>query len=169
MNDCDALIDLVRAAWSDVPAPGAEEVKYLSWGWGEAAARAFSGVAPVDVDRTSAGFLVCTPLDDLPPAAAAAYLGTYLLALLESLAFQRRTGIFHDVLTRAHTLHCIGSQDFIESVVGPHLDARRKAALAAVAGCVLQCRAELGLSEAQTAPIARLAAGLGQAAPKGAP
>lgn len=155
MNACDDLIDLVRAAWSDVPAASAEDVKYLAWGWGEAAARAFTGVAPVDVDRTSAGFLVCTPLDDLPPPAAAAYLGTYLLALLESIAFQRRTGIFHDVLTRAHTLHCLGSQDFMDSVVRPHLDARRKAALAAVAACVVQSRAELGLSDAQTAAIAR--------------
>jgi hypothetical protein len=46
-------------------------------------------------NTTSAGFLGCTPLLDLPPAAAAAHLGTYLLSLLHGLSLQERAGLFH--------------------------------------------------------------------------
>ena len=48
----------------------------------------FVGIAPVEVDISSPGFLGCTPLLDLPPTAAAPYLGTYLLSLLQGLKFQ---------------------------------------------------------------------------------
>ena len=59
----------------------------MEWGWGEAAARAFTGVAPVEVDIESEGFSVATPLLDLPPRAGSAYLGTFLLSLLKGLEF----------------------------------------------------------------------------------
>jgi hypothetical protein len=39
---------------------------------GEEGSRALIGIAPVDVDITSVGFLACTPLLDLLHAAAAA-------------------------------------------------------------------------------------------------
>jgi hypothetical protein len=50
-----------------------------------------NGVAPMDVDTHSKGFFAATPLLDLP-SRAAAYLGTYLLALLRSLELQKAIG-----------------------------------------------------------------------------
>ena len=96
-----ALCDAIQEAWESVPAPPAEDLQYMAWGWGEEAAEAFIGVAPMDVDRRSLGFLMATPLLDLPPRAVAAYLGTYLLAILHGLAFQKRVGLFSDVTHRA--------------------------------------------------------------------
>jgi hypothetical protein len=40
--------------------------EHMAWGWGEHAARAFTGVAPMDVDMRSKGFYAATPLFDLP-------------------------------------------------------------------------------------------------------
>jgi hypothetical protein len=76
------MTETVRAAWSRIPAPPATDLRYMAWGCGEDAARAFIGIAPVDVDISSSGMFACTPLFDLPPAAAAAYLGTFPLGLL---------------------------------------------------------------------------------------
>jgi hypothetical protein len=44
------LSDAVRDAWASLPAPPADDLKYMAWGWGEEAAREFTGVAPMDVD-----------------------------------------------------------------------------------------------------------------------
>jgi hypothetical protein len=102
-----ALYDAVREAWSSVPAPPVEDLQYMAWGWGNAAAEAFVGVAPISVDIASAGFYAATPLLDLPPRAAAAYLGTYLLSLLRNLERQKAIGLFIDITTRAHTITCL--------------------------------------------------------------
>jgi hypothetical protein len=126
------LSDAVRDAWASIPAPPAEDLKYMAWGWGEDAARAFIGVAPMDVDRESKGFYAATPLLDLPPRAAAAYLGTYLLDLLRSLEFQKSVGIFSDVRHRAHTITCLTTPDFWEEV-RPFLPPKCREVLAQVA------------------------------------
>jgi hypothetical protein len=115
------LVEVVRRAWATIPAPPAEDLEYVSWGWGEKAAQAFEGVAPVDVDRRSEGFQAATPLLDLPPRAAAAYLGPYLISLLEGIEFQRSVGIFTDVVTRAHTLAALTLPSFWERVIRPCL------------------------------------------------
>ena len=93
----------------------------MAWGWGEEAWRAFVGIAPAEVDISSGGFLACTPLLDLPAKAAAAYLGTYLLSLLDGLKFQENCGIFYDLLTRAHLIHCLSEPNFWRTVIRPHL------------------------------------------------
>jgi hypothetical protein len=121
MTDSDSLTATVRAAWSQIPAPPSIDLKYMAWACGEDAWRTFLGVAPVDVGISSPGFLGCTPLLDLPPAAAAAYLGSYLLSLLDGLNFQQEHGVFYDVLTRAHLIHCLSDPDFWQDVIRPHL------------------------------------------------
>ena len=111
------MIDIVRAAWSAVPAPPKDDMKILHWEGGEDAVLAFTGVAPMDVDVESIGFDMTTPLLDLPPRAAAAYLGTFLISLLQGLDFQERVGIFDDFLSRAHTLQCLTQPKFWEEVI----------------------------------------------------
>jgi sugar/nucleoside kinase (ribokinase family) len=132
MTTIHILSDAVRDAWASIPAPPAEDLKYMAWGWGEEAARAFTGVAPMDVDITSGGFDAATPLLDLPPRASAAYLGTYLVALLRSLELQKTIGIFYDVNTRAHVITCLATPHFWERAVKPFLPPRCREVLAQV-------------------------------------
>jgi len=115
------MITAIRTAWLHIPPPSSDDLKYMAWGWGEEAWTAFIGVAPMEVNTSSAGFLACTPLLDLPPIAAAAYLGTYLLSLVEGLEFQETCGIFYDILTRAHIIHCLSESDFWQNVIRPYL------------------------------------------------
>ena len=49
MTTESALYDKVRQAWEPVPAPPVQDMKYMEWGWGAAAARAFTGVATWNV------------------------------------------------------------------------------------------------------------------------
>ena len=132
MTTIRTLSDAIRDAWAAIPAPPAEDLKYMAWGWGEHAAREFTGIAPMDVDTHSEGFYAATPLLDLPSRAAAAYLGTYLLSLLRGLDFQKTVGIFTDVIHRAHTLTCLTFPPFWERVVKPFLPAKCREVLAQV-------------------------------------
>ena len=140
MRDADAEIvidamtdqevgDLIRAAWADVPTPAPDQIHAIAWASGDAAWHAFAGVHPNDVDTGSVGFLGCTPLWDLPPAAAAAYVAPYLESLLESVSRQAEVGLFHDVLTRAHVLHCLCTESFWQWTVRPHLSLACRRAL----------------------------------------
>src|SRR5262245_37538001 len=106
------LIEIVRVAWSTVPAPPKVDMKWMEWSSGEDAALAFTGVAAMEVDIRSGGFSSATPLLDLPPRAAAAYLGTFLISLLQGLDFQQRVGFSDDFLTRPHTITCLTNGDF---------------------------------------------------------
>jgi hypothetical protein len=130
MTTARTLSDAVRDAWASVPAPPAEDLKYMAWGWGEDAAREFTGVAPMDVDTHSKGFFAAEPLLDLPPRAAAAYLGTYLLAFLRSIEQQKAIGIYVDF--RAHILTCLTIPHFWEDIK-PFLPLRCHEVLAQVA------------------------------------
>jgi hypothetical protein len=111
------LRDRVRECWAHIPAPPLEDVEHFNWEYGEDGARAFVGVAPMDVDRESAGFDAVTPLLDGPPRAAAAYLGTFVMSLLEGIEFQEKVGIFDDLLSRAHTLAALSYPDFWDEVI----------------------------------------------------
>jgi hypothetical protein len=156
--DTEAMAEAVRAAWSRIAAPPADDLQYVAWGWGERAAEALVGVAPVDVDITSPGFLGSTPLLDIPPRAAAAYLGTYLLSLLGGLTLQERTGLFYDVLTRSHVLACLTQEEFWETVIRPWLPTDCKRALVALADYLSSRRDLLALEQEETDRIAHLAA-----------
>jgi hypothetical protein len=118
MNDNERMAAAIRGAWSGFPAAPAEELRSLEWEFGDATAREFVGVPPMDVNIGSAGFLGCTPLLIIPARAAATYLGTYMLSLVEGTSYQEKIGIFHDLLTRAHLLNCLTLPIFWSRVVG---------------------------------------------------
>jgi hypothetical protein len=152
-----ALYEMVRHAWAPIAAPPEEDMKLMDWGWGEAAARAFTGAAPVDVDIRSPGFHAATPLFDLPPRAAAAYLGTYLLSLLEGLEFQRAVGLFDDVVTRAHTVTCLSLPSFWDGVIRKHLPPPCQEAVKKVALFLAANRDALPLNQQQVDILTELA------------
>jgi hypothetical protein len=152
------LYDAVRDAWASIPAPPAEDLKYMAWGWGEKAARAFIGVAPADVDIHSVGFYAATPLLDLPPRAAAAYLGTFVMSLLKGLEFQLAVGLFDDVLSRAHTLTCLTLPSFWEQAIRPFLPSKCREVLAQVAAFLASEQEALALTPEQVDTMVALAA-----------
>lgn len=157
MTTPSALYDAVRDAWSSIPAPPAEDLQYMAWGWGEEAARAFIGVAPVDVDISSHGFYAATPLLDLPPRAAAAYLGTFLMSLLKGLEYQQASGLFDDVLSRAHTLTALTLPTF-RTRVRPFLPPKARDVLSQVATYLASEREALALTPEQVEMLLTLAA-----------
>lgn len=158
MTAARELYDAVREAWAAIPAPPVEDLTYMAWGWGEEAARTFVGVAPADVDIRSVGFHAATPLLDLPPRAAAAYLGPYLMSLLRGLEFQHKVGIFDDVLTRAHTLTCLLSPDFWRRVIRPFLPRPCRDVLARVVAYLAAKKDTLALTQEQVDTLLALAA-----------
>ncbi len=143
------LSEAVRAAWAAIPAPPAEDLQYMAWGWGEEAALAFIDIDPVDVDITSDGFYAATPLLDLPARAAAAYLGTFIMALLRSLETQQALGLYYDVPTRAHTITCLTSAHFWERVIRPHLPPECRKVLVEVATYLASEKDALSLTDEQ--------------------
>jgi hypothetical protein len=155
------LCSAVHEVWADIPPPSPKQLKYFDWGWGAEAARAFVGVAPVDVDRRSEGFRAATPLLDLPAAAAAAYLGTFVMALLESLDRQQRSEIPDEFLARAHTITCLTLPDFWERVIRPGLPQRCQDVLAKVVAFLASPPAKemLLLTDEQAAAMPALARG----------
>ncbi|MDX2241605.1 MAG: hypothetical protein NW224_13050 [Leptolyngbyaceae cyanobacterium bins.302] len=148
MNTSDMVI-AIREAWSSIPPPPTENLEYVAWGSVKEAWQTFIGIAPVDVDISSPSFLGCTPLLDLPPAIAAPYLGTYLLSLLDGLEFQENLGVFYDVLTRAHTIHCLSEPDFWRQVIRPYLPTECQQTLVTFCSYLASRRELLALSEEQ--------------------
>jgi hypothetical protein len=146
----------VRRAWEHIPAPPAEDLQLMAWASGEESWRAFVNKAPVEVDIATPAFLGCTPLYDLPYRAAAAYLGTYLLSLLEGLQDQEDSGIFYDILTRAHVLSCLRDSDFWERVIRPYLPGECRTALTEVALYLAAQHNLLGLDKEPLAEIVSL-------------
>jgi hypothetical protein len=151
------MIEIVRGAWSTVPAPPEDDMKFMEWGWGEDTALAFTGVAPMDVNIGSAGFFAATPLFDLPPRAAAAYLGTFLLSLLKELEIQERVGIFDDVVTRAHTLTVLTDREFWDDVIRKHLPPKCQEAVEQVAHHLVASRDAFALDQEQVDTLRELA------------
>ena len=158
MTTTSTLYDAVRDAWTPVPPPPEEDLQYMAWGWGEEAWRAFVGIAPVDVDIRSAGFHAATPLLNLPPRAAAAYLGTYLLSLLRNLERQKVIGIFSDVVTRAHTITCLELPSFWEKVIRPFLPPNCREVLVQVVTFLASEKEALALTQEQVDTMLALAA-----------
>ena len=158
MSTAMTLYDAVRKAWAPIPAPPAEDLKFMAWGWGEEAWHAFVNVAPMDVDIRSAGFYAATPLLDIPSRAAAAYLGPYLLSLLQHLDFQKNVGIFYDCITRAHTLTCLLLPSFWEEVIRPFLPSECRQVLVEVVAFLASEREALPLTQEQADTMVALAA-----------
>lgn len=157
MTTSSTLYTDVHDAWAAIPPPPAEELQYMAWGWGEATAHAFIGIAPIDVDISSAGFYAATPLLDLPPKAAAAYLGTYLLSLLRSLEHQKSIGIYFDIETRAHTITCLTLPSFWERVIRPFLPSKCRQVLVQVVTFLASEKEALALTQEQVDTMLALA------------
>lgn len=156
ISNTEDMSSAVRIAWSQIPPPPAEDLKYMAWGCGEDAWRTFVGIPPVAVDISSKSFLKCTPLLDLPAAAAAAYLGTYLLSLLDGLKFQEDFGVFYDILTRAHVIQCLSESSFWQEVIRPHLPAECRQTLAELVAYLAPRRELLALPQDQMDRIVAL-------------
>jgi hypothetical protein len=107
----------VIKAWAEVDAPPPEAMGGFQDEFGPDSAEAFIGKRPIDVDIRSFGFRNASPLLSLPPSAAGAYLGTYLISLFHELELQENSGLFSDLLTRAHTLAALQRPRFWERVI----------------------------------------------------
>jgi len=97
----------------------------------------------------SVDFEATAPLFELPPRASAAYLGTYLMALLEGLVTQSRVGLFLDVVTRAHTLTMLDQDVYWSDVVEAHLDGAQRETLREVLALLVELSGMLNLDDEQ--------------------
>lgn len=145
MRDALELSHAVEEAWADVPAPHLMDLRLTGWNWTQEEADAFIDVDPMAVDIDSVGFLASTPLLDLPVQASAAYLGTFLRALVVSLHEQKVVGFFENPLTRAHIITCLKDRGFWDAVIGPHLSVARLEVLCEVIDYMVQEREDLAL------------------------
>jgi hypothetical protein len=145
MKDAFGLSRAVEEAWADIPAPHLVDLRLTGWSWSQEEADAFLDVDPMEVDIDSVGFLAATPLLDLPPEAAAAYLGSFLRALMMSLHEQKVVGFFENPLTRAHIITCLKDRRFWDDVIRPYLSGKRLEVLLEVIDCMVQERENLAL------------------------
>ncbi|SHN10896.1 hypothetical protein [Rhizobacter sp. OV335] len=127
----------VEAAWAVMEAPPSQDMALMDWEYGEEAKAAFVGVRPADVDIDSVGFKVATPLLDLPAHAAAAYLGPYLVSLLEGFQVEQAVGFPIDIKTRSHTIFTLASSGFWVDIAAPYLGDACVAAVGRVAQFVV--------------------------------
>jgi hypothetical protein len=148
MRDALSLALAVEEAWADVPAPSLRETPLTAGNLNQEEADTFLDVSPMKVDIDSVGFLAATPLDDLPPRAAAAYLGTFLRAVMMSLHEQQAVNFFADPLTRAHVITCLKEERFWAAVVMPHIAGKQREVLLDVMHCMVHNREDLGLDDA---------------------
>jgi hypothetical protein len=146
----------VRAAWAEMEAPPAKDMAFLDWEYGADATRAFVGVRPVDVDIDDAGFLVATPLLDLPAHAAAAYLGPYLVSLIEGFQMEQALGFPVEVKTRVHTIFTLASPNFWIDIASPHLNDVGVSVLGKVTRFVIDHSEVFQLSSEETRGLERL-------------
>ena len=146
----------VKQAWSVMEAPAAGDMQNMEWGSGKEAAEAFTGVKPVDVDIDSIGFQAASPLLDLPARAAAAYLGPFIISLLEGLDLQEKAGFPVDIATRSHTLAVMTDPNFWTDIAGPNLPPACLEVLSEVADLMISQRVQLALDDEDVAKLQRL-------------
>lgn len=159
MNTVTTLSELsekTRSAWSRIDAPTTEDMRNMRRIAGERAAEAFVGVKPVDVDISASGFQTAAPLLDLPGRAAAAYLGTYLLALLREIELEEKAGFPVDINTRVHTLVVLSSSRFFSDIAEPYLPADCLAIVGEIAEMLVDRRDPLELGDDMVARLERL-------------
>ncbi|WP_156339184.1 hypothetical protein [Chondromyces crocatus] len=147
----------IRDAWSDFPTPHPDHLQQIAWAH-PGLLEAFAGVAPIDVKTTSNAFQGCTPLLDLRPEAAAAYLGPFLLSFLQGAQDQRTLGIFVDLIPRAHLLTCLGLESFWRCTIGPHVAPRAASTLAAFIDYLCRGRRDFAITEANAETMRTLMA-----------
>lgn len=150
------LLKKVRRVWSVIgPAP-IEDMRNMRWFSGDQAAKAFMGIKPVDVDIDSPGFQAAEPLLELPGRAAAAYLGTYLISLLDGLDIEEKAGFSTDITTRAHTVTVMMAPNFWPEIAAPYLPPACLGVVGEVAELMISRRELLALTDAEVARLERL-------------
>ncbi|GEM_PF-2374019 len=150
------LAEKIKDVWSRIEAPPVEDMRSMRWESGAEAAKAFTGVKPIDVDIESVGFEVATPLMNLPARAAAAYLGPYMLSLLDGLVIQENAGFPVDIMTRPHTLATMSAPNFWTDTVGPNLPPECQEVVGEVAAMIVAHRVALALTDKNVAKFERL-------------
>lgn len=150
------LLNDVKRVWTVIEAPATEDLRHMEWGWGKLAAEAFAGVKPVDVDIDSSGFQAAKPLLKLPARAAAAYLGTYLISLLDGLDLQDKVGFPTDIATRAHTITVMTAPNFWTEIAGPYLPPVCLKVVGEVVDMMISMRVQLALTDDQVAQLQRV-------------
>ena len=158
-DDDEHAVRRCAGSWASVPVPPSEDLKYLAWGWVRKP-RAPSSASP---RSTSISTLAASPRAlrslDLPPRAAAAYLGSFLMSLLKGLEFQQATGIFDDVLSRAHTLTCLTLPEFLRERPDPAVPSPQcRDVLAQVVTFLVAEREALALTQEQVDVMVALVA-----------
>lgn len=156
MTNPAEMLKKVQRVWSKIEAPPVDDMRSLRLGSGAAVVKAFTGVRPVDVDIDSPGFQAATPLLDLPGRAAAAYLGPYMISLLDGLDIQEKVGFPTDISTRAHTLSVMMAPHFWTDIAGPNLPPDCLEVVGEVAAMVVSYRDALALSDEHVERFERL-------------
>jgi hypothetical protein len=156
MSTYEVILDEVRRAWSDVPAANLDDIASIRIRSGKESAQAFEGVKPIDVDIESTGFLSATPLFELRPRAAAAYLGTYLIFYLDDYGIQLAAGVPTDVFNRAHLITFLTRPNFWADFARPHLDGKCIDALGKTVAFVIEHAEDLLLSDKEIDRLGRL-------------
>ncbi|HVL21221.1 MAG TPA: hypothetical protein VM422_09615 [Amaricoccus sp.] len=146
----------ITKAWSLIDAPPRDDMEYFTIGWGQGEKEVFLDVKPMDVDREDEKFLVADALIELSPRATAAYLGPYLTAFLEDLAFQESEGFFSEPMLRGNVLTLLTMPRTWSDALQPNLPTRCKAALGAAVSYILRSREILKLSAANIKALERL-------------
>lgn len=146
----------VKLAWAGVDAPPIDDMDIMDWEFGEAAVHAFVGVRPADVDISSVGFKAATPLLELPANAAAAYLGPYLVSLLQGFQVQESVGFPVDVKTTSHTIVALSSPEFWTDIASPHLSSDCVSVLGKVTRFIIEHGEAFMLSEEEAEGLERL-------------
>ncbi len=150
------LLTKVKRVWSKIDAAPIEDMRSMSWISGAESAKAFTGVKPIDVDIDSVGFRAATPLLELPARVAAAYLGTYLISLLDGLEIQEKVGFPTDISTRVHTLTVLMAPGFFTDIASPHLPADCLEVVRDVVALLIAQREPLLLTDGEVARYERL-------------
>lgn len=153
----DILRSEVHAVWDSWPVPPPDDLQIVADKWGEQVWAAFAAVPPMAVDIDSAEFLQCTPLLDLPPRAATAYLGTYLRSFLDGAVLQRDVGLFHDILTRPHLFDCLESEEFWRTCLVPCMSPPGRAVVLHFVNYLIEHQADFAIPPEDAAEMRRLA------------
>ena len=98
--------------------------------------------------------MAATPLLELP-ANAAAYLGPYLVSLLQGSQIQETVGLPVDVKTRSHAIFAEASPGFWTDIASPHLSKACVSVLGKVALFIIEHGDAFLLSEQETRELER--------------
>lgn len=161
------IVDRVQKAWSPIEAPPDEAMQYFIKGWGQTEKDIFLGVKPVDVDREASGFLIADVLAEMSPLATAAYLGPYLIAFFEDLAFQEDLGFCTEAMVRASVLSLLTLPGTWPDILQPHLSRACKDAVDEAVNYILKSKQLMKLESGDVQSLEKLVRLIAEDSPRG--